>query len=81
MKIDWVDVWLTNLGFGGYVGVAYVVKQVGDHFSDIAGMAISIATVLGGLALAWYNVEKALTVRMDRKKQEREKAKGDKPNC
>ena len=77
MKIDWVDVWLTNLGFGGYLGVAYIVKQVGDHFNDIIGAGISIATIMGGLALAWYNIEKALTVRRERKKAMREETKGD----
>jgi hypothetical protein len=75
MRIYDIDIWLANLGFGSYAVIAYVVKNVSDHTSDVMGVMISIATVLGGLALAWYNIEKAWSERQRRK---REKSESDK---
>lgn len=75
MRIANVDLWFANVGFGGYAVAAYVVKNVAEHTTDIVGIMISFATILGGLALAWYNGEKAWSERQRRK---REKTEGDK---
>lgn len=75
MRIENVDLWFANVGFGGYAVAAYVVKNVAEHTTDIVGIMISFATILGGLALAWYNGEKAWSERQRRK---REKTESDK---
>jgi fucose permease len=75
MRIYDFDIWLANLGFGGYAVAAYVVKNVAEHTTDLVGVMISFATILGGLALAWYNAEKAWS---ERKRRRSEKSKGDK---
>lgn len=74
---DTIDVWFANVGWGGYAVLAYVVKEFSEHTTDLVGIMISIATVLGGVALAWYNAEKAWSERLRRKK-EREESKGGK---
>lgn len=76
---DFFDVWMANLGYGSYAVIAYAVKQVSEHTTDVVGFGISIATIVGGLALAWYNGEKAWNERI-RRKREREEYEAAKSN-
>lgn len=75
MRIPDFDIWAVNLGFGGYAVAAYVVKNVAEHTTDLVGVMISIATIAGGLALAWYNGEKAWSERQRRKREKSESSK------
>ena len=64
------DIWGLNGAYAVYAVLAKVVERVAT--SDVFDVVLTTVTILGGLSLAWFNIERALKTRKERRGTKRD---------
>ena len=59
------DIWGLNGAYAVYAVLAAVAERIAT--SDVFDIVLTSVTIVGGLSLAWFNIERALKTRKERR--------------